>query len=137
MIDIAFEFVNHNNEEVNGIYLYASMEGGCSYNVFYNIDGQLVKLHKVNTVLKKQCDISGERMFRLLNHGNGYLKEMIDLFQRDNREVPTLMQLVYAPATGKPDNKISYELQFTHSKTKTSKDVFDAWYEEVKAALVG
>ncbi|MBC9931821.1 immunity protein YezG family protein [Chitinophaga qingshengii] len=133
MVEIAFEFVHHNSEEVDHIYLYASMEGGCSYNVFYSINGQLVKLHKVNTVLKKPCDISTERMFRLLTQGNSYLKEMTALFQQDNRDVPTLMQLVYAPATGKLDNKISYGLQFTNSRTKTSKDVFDAWFEAVKA----
>ncbi|QJB39144.1 hypothetical protein HF324_15255 [Chitinophaga oryzae] len=78
-------------------------------------------------------DISSERMFRLLTLGNSYLKEMTALFQEHNRDVSTLMRLVYAPSAEKLDNKISYDLQFTYSKTKTSKDVFDAWHEAGKA----
>src|SRR4051794_21091325 len=92
MVEIAFEFVSRNKEEVDKIYIFGSMEGNnLFYNVFYKINGKLVKIHKINVVSARQYDTSRERMFALLKLGNEYLESTVKLFKEDNRQIPTLI----------------------------------------------
>ncbi|HVS95057.1 MAG TPA: hypothetical protein VHE54_01180 [Puia sp.] len=134
MVTIAFEYVDSNKAEVDEVYVYCSMEkGNLFYNVFYRINGQLVEMHRVNTVSSKQYDVSDDRMFRLLDQGKDDVRETERLFKEAGREVPTEMRMVYSPKTGAFNNDINYDLHYTNHPTKTISDVFEEWY----AALGG
>lgn len=132
MVEIAFEFVNRNEKEVDNIYVYASMEeGDLFYNVYYKINGKNVKLNKLNDVLNQKVDISDDRVFNLFDLGMDYLEETLELFENDEREVPTLMKMTYSPKTGAFNNDISYELHYSNSDEKTNADVFEEWFDEL------
>lgn len=53
MVEVAFEYVDRNSEEVDNIYIYASMENEMYfYNVFYQINNTIVEKEFVNNVLQ-------------------------------------------------------------------------------------
>ncbi|WP_320019769.1 immunity protein YezG family protein [Labilibaculum manganireducens] len=133
MAEIAFEFVNRNKNEVDKVYVFASMEAdSLFYNVFYRIHELPTELHQVNNLLIAKCDISNSRINDLLRQGTDFLEEVLDLFENDNREVPTLMKMTYEPKTGAFNNDISYELNYSNHKDKTIVDVFKEWFEREK-----
>jgi len=132
LTEIAFEFVKRNKKEIDEIYIFSSMESGnFFYNVFYKINGKLVKLHKINTVSAQQYDLSSERTFALLKLGTEDLEAIAKLFKEDKREVPTILKMVYSPKTGKFINDISYELHYSNENQKTVTDVFNEWFVEM------
>lgn len=133
MVEIAFEFVGRNDEEVEAIYIFSSLETGYFYNVFYRINGSVVSINQVNEVSKQQYDLSQPRIFDLLGTGNEMLAEMETLFKDDNREVPKSMKMVYEPQTGHFNNKMGYEYLYKNDAVKTAESVFDDWFEDVKA----
>lgn len=136
MVEISFEFVNRNTDEVDRIFIYGSMEGySLFFKVFYQINGQLVGMHKVNDLLEKPCDTSRDRMFKLLGLGNDYLKEIDELFKSDDREVPTYMKMIYEPKSGAFDNEIRYENQYHHLADKSVADCYTEWYEEIRTLI--
>jgi hypothetical protein len=135
MVEIAFDLVDSNEEEVDTIYIYASMENKqMFFNAFYRINGKLVKMHEINSVSNEEYDLSQDTMFDLLRQGNTLLKETMELFKSDDREVPTLMKMEFHPKTGKFDNDISYELYHSNHATRTNADVFKEWFEEIKSS---
>ena len=70
MVEIAYEYVNGNKEEVDDIYIYGSIEAGdFYYKSFYKINGQIVKMNNVNTVSTMQYDASRDRMIALMCQG--------------------------------------------------------------------
>lgn len=133
MVEIAFEYIGFNKEETDGIYLYASMENGIYFfNLFYNINRQLIKKDFVNNILSRKVDDSDETVDTLLSTGNHLLLELADLFESDKREVPALLKMVYLPKTGGFDCEIIYESQYSHHKTMTNVDVFNNWLKEIQ-----
>ncbi len=133
MVEIAFEYVNRNKDEIDAVYVYGSMENKeFFYNNFYKISGHIIKRHKINTVSSQQYDLSSERTFAMLNMGNKYLEETAHLFSDAGREVPTLMKMIFYPKTGKFQNDVSYELQYSNDPEKTSVEDFSNWFEELE-----
>ena len=134
MIEIAYEYVDYNEEEVDAIYVYCSMEANTLfYDVFYKINGEYVFTNEVNNFSKKQYDVSEKRVFQLLDIGNDYLDKMEALFTKDEREVPTQIKMIYIPKKEAFDCQISYELHFSQeSSTWSNGTVFDNWLEELK-----
>ena len=101
MVELAFEYVDDNVDEVDTVYTIGLIEKGYFFKTFYKINGQLAKSHKVNDISKKQYDVSSTRAFNLLNLGNEILMKIENLFIDYNREIPTILKLVYFPKTGK------------------------------------
>ena len=136
MVEIAYEYVNRNKEEVDDIYIYGSMEAGdFYYKSFYKINGHVVKMHYINTVSKMQYDISRDRMIALMRLGVECLEATEKLFKEDNREVPTVMKINYSPKTGKFDNDISYQLHYSNVEGKTVAQAYDEWFVEMGGKL--
>jgi hypothetical protein len=134
LVEIAFEFVEHNDKEIEKIFIYASMEdNNLFYNVFYKINGQLVQLHDLNKVLQKKCDLSDTRTFNLLNTGSDFLEQILDLFEEHNRPVPTLMKMTFEPKSKAFNNDISYDLQYSNDDERTNADGFQEWFEKIKS----
>jgi len=133
MVQLAFEYVDRNSEEVNIVYVYAAMEGPSNfYNVFYQINGHLVEMHEVNSVSKQQYDTGMQRMMSVLQTGTSDVSKMRSLFEDFQGKVPTQMKMEFHPNTGKFDNAISYDLFHSNSKKLTNSDIFDQWFEELK-----
>ena len=133
MVEIAFEYVDYNKKEIDAIYIYSSLEdNNFFYNIFYCVNGQLTKLHKLNDISKKQYDLSDKRTFGLLGLGNKYLQEIKKLFIEDEREVPTQMKMVYYPKTEKFSTDISYEIYWSNNTELLPSDIFQQWYTEIE-----
>jgi hypothetical protein len=136
MVEIAFEYVGRNKEEVDCIYIYASMEDdSIFYNTFYSIKGNIVKAHKVNDYLSNN-PATPEMNKKLLKIGTDFLDETSELFENHNREVPTLMKMTYKPKTKTFDNDIHYEKYFSDHLERTEVDGFNEWFEEMKSTKV-
>lgn len=131
MIELAYEYVNRNKEEIDEVYVFGSIEKGYFYKAFYKINGILVKSHRTNTISKEQYDISDNRTFAMLKIGNTYLSEIEQLFEEYNQEVPTILKFIYSPKTGKFDSKFEYGLKFTNHETKTPQDIYEEWYNSL------
>ncbi|OCA79195.1 hypothetical protein BBH99_19745 [Chryseobacterium contaminans] len=132
LVETGFEFVNNNSEEVDAVYVIGLIETGYFYKVFYEINGYLVKSHKVNEVSDMQYAISPEIAFAMLNKGNQILGSIEELFKNDGREVPVMFKLVYHPKTDKFNSDFSYDKTFTHDKIKTAQDVYEEWFSQVE-----
>ena len=76
MVELAFEYVDDNVDEVDTVYTIGLIEKGYFFKTFYKINGQLAKSHKVNDISKKQYDVSSTRAFNLLNLGNEILMKI-------------------------------------------------------------
>lgn len=132
MIETGFEFVGNNSEEVDAVYVIGLIESGYFYKVFYEINGYLVKSHKVNEVSDMKYDISHEAAFAMLNRGNLILKNIEELFKNGGREVPVMLKLFYNPKTGTFNSNLSYDKIFTQHTTKTAQDVYEEWFSQVE-----
>jgi hypothetical protein len=133
MIQVAFEYVNRNTEEVDAVYVYVAMEGPSNfYNIFYKINNQFVEMHEVNSVSNIQYDTAVKRMMDVLKLGTGDVAEMRALFEEFQGQVPTQMKMIFEPKTDKFDNDISYDLFHSNNSEKTNADIFEEWFEEMK-----
>lgn len=131
MVNLAYDYVERNKEEVDAVYVFGSMETGeYYYNACYRINGRLVRRNKVNTVSVKKYDDSNPTLSAMSRKGIQYLRETAQLFRDDDREVPTQMKMVYHPKTGSFNNDISYELYYTDNDL-TIDEVFVKWFEEL------
>lgn len=129
MVELAYEFVDNNADEVDTVYVIGLIEKGYFFKPFYKINGQLVKSHKVNTVSKQQYDISNDIAFNLLKLGNETLMKIEKLFIDNNKNIPTILKLVYFPKSGKFESNFGYEKNYSNSATKTAQDVYEEWYD--------
>ena len=128
IVELSFEYVDNNVDEVDTVYTIGLIEKGYFFKTFYKINGQLAKSHKINEVSKKQYDISSTRAFNLLTLGNEILMKIEKLFVDYDREIPTILKLVYFPKTGSFESYFGYEKTFSNSTTKTAQDVYEEWY---------
>lgn len=135
LVDLAFEYVNRNKEEVDVVYVYVDMEGSFFYNVFYKINGHVVGNHQVNLFSKIQYDISRQRQSKVLGSGGEYVRLVSQLFKDDGREIPTRMKLIYFPKTGAFNNDISYKKEHNYEKLRGNVEVLDEWFVEMGGAL--
>ncbi|MDN3693552.1 hypothetical protein QWZ06_15295 [Chryseobacterium tructae] len=131
LVETGFEFVNNNSEEVDAVYIIGLIESGYFYKAFYEINGYLVKSHKVNDVSDMQYDIGDEKSFGMLKKGNQILKDIEKLFKNDGREVPGMLKLSYHPKTDKFNSDFSYDKTFINHKTRTAQDVYEEWFTQI------
>lgn len=133
MVEIAFEFVGRNDQEVEKIFIYGSMEAELLYfDCFYKINGKIVETHEVNDVLTNKCDNSDQVVFQLHDLGIEFLQNTIDLFKEFKREVPTLLKMTFQPATSKFETEISYDLHYTNHLERLASDGLDEWISSEK-----
>ena len=128
MVQLAFEYVGRNADEVDTVFVYVDMEAGNDFfNVFYRVNGTLVEMHKVNDHLQQQVDTSMGRMGEVLHTGMHDTEKMRALFDAFQGKVPTVMRMMFHPKTGKFDNDIRYELFHSNNNDIDSAEVFRAW----------
>lgn len=131
MVSIALEYIE---KKADKIYIYASMEDGIiSGDAFFEINGALYEKHKVNdSSSSASFDISGNRQKMLMKIIIEDLEKIESLCKQYNQDVPTQYKMIYYVETGKFDSQISYDNFFSHTEDKTSSDIFDEWFDEVK-----
>ncbi len=132
MVEVAFEYIGRNKEEVDGVFIYGSMENDVYFfNLFYQINNTVVEKEFVNDFLTEKIDDSDERLDSLLSIGGHALMDLSDVFIDDEREVPTLLKITYAPKTGKFNCDVIYE---QHSKNPdwTNVSAFENWFKKIQ-----
>lgn len=131
MIQVAFEYVNRNTDEVDAVYVYVGIEGGFFFNTFFNINGQLVEMHKVNEVSKMQYDTAMKSMFEVLKIGAKDAQDLSSLLKEYNQDIPTQMKITYFPKTEKFNNDIIYEELVGNNDNIHDSDLFEQWFEDL------
>ena len=127
MVLISLEYVNKKADE---IYIYCYHElGEYGMNVFYRINGEFVKKHKVNETLN-EVDTSEERQAAMLRIGSEDVLKIINLCKEYSREMPTEMKLVYDVVKNKLEANYSYNLKFA-DLSMSSNEIFNEWFDEV------
>ncbi len=135
MVSLAFEYVKNDKNNVNGIYIFCSNEEDfLHFNAFFEIDGRLLKKHKINET-GRNYDVSTKMQSNFSRYGTADLRVLIDLFKKYDKESPTLIKMEYFPKTGKFDCKLSYELYYSNTTEKTAHDIEEQWFEELKQKI--
>jgi hypothetical protein len=130
MIEVAFEYVNFNEEEVKIIYIFCSLEEGYYFDFFYNINNTIVKKHQVNEVLEKKSKITDEKQLAALDIGLAEIAILEKLFKDDNNEIPKQVKLNYSISEDKYISNISYEQKLIGTE-KMDTDLRDDWIKEL------
>ena len=138
MVAICLEYVENNADD---IYIYCSYEPKMYvFDVFYRINGQIVHKNQLNNARKDSndqhefvYDVSKERQKALLKIGNENLKLIHKKCEEFNRKMPTEIKMNYNVKQNKLNATYKYELVYSNDEELLPDDIFDAWYEEVKA----
>ena len=94
MISLALEYVQ---DQADKIYIYAIADSLYSFNLFYEIKGNVVHKHLVNNFLPDDSQVDIGLQSILLREGIKDVENMIEICQEYNREHPTEMWLIYVP----------------------------------------
>jgi hypothetical protein len=132
MVSIALEYVDDRADE---IFIYGASEDGTSaFDVFYKINGQLVKKEEINKTLEPgelKFDDSDDRQSAMLNIGLDNLDGIEDKCREFGQPMPTEMRLHYDVKRRKSRTKCRYDHVFTDTLELLPGDVFDAWFQSV------
>ncbi|MDY5858599.1 MAG: hypothetical protein SPK09_05160 [Porphyromonas sp.] len=128
-LHIAFEYTDYSGE-IEGIYIYISLELGGMYLVFYRINGHLSMHHRLNEYSSNVYDVSDNNQDWLNSSGNELAEQIRQCFIDDEREVPKYLKMVYEPLTGKFDCKIGYEPLLDLDNMVGELTVFFRWFAE-------
>lgn len=92
MISLASEYVR---AQAENIFIYTIADSLYSFDVFYKINGHVVRKHKVNKYLPKESNIDTGLQSSLLKEGIKDVEAMLAICKEYNREHPTEMWLIY------------------------------------------
>lgn len=131
MIEIAFEYAGFNEQEVDDIYIFNSTEEGHFFHFFYGINGQIVKKHKINEVIKTKCDTSPEQQSAALAIGMKSLKSIVNLFTEKHLEVPKRIQVEYSIRTHHMKSNYFYDNKLLNTDLMDV-DLMNEWIETLQ-----
>ncbi|UNL83221.1 immunity protein YezG family protein [Priestia koreensis] len=133
MISICLEYVE---DRADKVYVYGSCEEGITASAFFFLINDIyVKPHKLNDAVKgsdEKYDTSSTRNLMVLNILNEDIEKVSVLCKEHQREMPTEMKLIYDVKSGKFKAEYKYDFMYIHDDIKTSDDIYDEWFEEVK-----
>lgn len=133
MILLALEYFSR--VKVKTDYIYASYETMYSFDVFCKVStGKIEKLHELSVVNLSEEQLDN-LIFSVLKIGNQDLQEIHKICIEYNRPMQTQIKLIYDNINNKVHADYSYDLFYSNSDTLTSFDIFNQWYEEVKAEI--
>ena len=133
MVEIAFEIVSFNTLDIDTVFIIGSYENELIFfNTFYRVNGKITNLNDINKFSKTQFDTSTDRTVSLQRLGNQSLKELINIFKKYERELPTLIKIKFWPKTKNFESVLSYDLQYSDKKGSGFYDVLIGWFEEEK-----
>lgn len=130
MISLGLDYVRSQAEKV---FIYASNEeGAMSFNVFYQIKGEVVTPDEVNRIVNKKIDDSDDKVFSLLKEGVGEIREIESVCETYDRPIPTEMRLTYDVKANSLKSDYQYEPVYSNTDDKHSSDIFMEWIEAEK-----
>ena len=130
MIWLALEYVQN---QADKIFIYAIADSLYSFNLFYEIKGNIVHKHLVNDYLPKDSHVVISLQTALLKEGIKDVEAMLDVCQEYNREHPTEMWLIYDAQKNSLDSRYSYEGRYDKDEELLPSLEFEKWFEEVKS----
>lgn len=131
MIDICLEYVDYSAEK---LYIYALCEGReISSQYFYKINGKVVRKHKLNEIGNKKYDVSSERQLMCLKILVNDIKKLKALFKEYNREMPTVMKIVYDIEKNSVNAEYEYGPVYGDKPNAIADEFEDMWFEEMKS----
>ena len=132
MISLAPEYVERINVHVNNIYIYCSHENNMyTFDLFFGEEKKIYLIHQLS------LDSDPSLMIQVLQIGNQDLQEIHEICKKYDRPMPTQIKIIYDNVNKKVHADYSYELFYSNSDTLTSNDIFNQWFEEVKAEVEG
>ncbi|MFD1902275.1 hypothetical protein [Enterococcus termitis] len=138
MVSIAMEYIENRADK---IYMYGTIEGDSfSFNLFYEINGKIVKMHEVNSALKsfdKPFDTSRERKVEVLKIGTQDLEELKQLCTEHHRDTPTELKIIFEVATNHLATEYKYEPVYENNDDIIFMQVFNDWYNDMKKEIEG
>lgn len=130
MISLGLDYVRSQAEKV---FIYASNEeGAMSFNVFYQIKGEVVTPDEVNRIVNKKIDDSDDKVFSLLKEGVREIREIESVCETYDRPIPTEMRLTYDVKANSLKSDYQYEPVYSNTDDKHSSDIFMEWIEAEK-----
>ncbi len=131
IVSSVFEYVNYDENEVEKIFLFGSIEQGqYFFDFFFKIKNAIVHAHQVNNILSNKVSVSPDSQKGVLNDGVVFLEKAEALFLAHKRAVPTIFKMTYDPKTNNFENNMEYDLQYTNDEELFITDVFDMWFLE-------
>jgi hypothetical protein len=135
MISVCREYVQN---KADNIFVHCLYEAGVSTcNVFYKINGTVVKRSKVNDALtteekrQLQYDVSDERQKQLIHIINDDIAKIATLCKQYSRSMPVEMKLIYDVGKNNMKANYVYDSLYTNNPDKNAKSIFNDWFEEI------
>lgn len=130
MISLALEYVKAVGKKVDMIYIYGSHENNMYiFDLFFKVENNLCMIHQLAD------NIDQSLMFQVLQLGNQDLQALDKICQKYQQPTPTQIKLVYDVTKNSVDAHYSYDNFYSDSDTLTPDDIFNQWFEEVKAEV--
>mgnify|MGYP001643137507 FL=1 len=132
MVSLAMEYVQ---DQADKIYIYAIADSLYSFNLFYEINGNVVHKHLVNNFLPDDSQVDIGLQSILLREGIKDVENMIKICQEYDREHPTEMWLVYDVQKNRLESRYSYEGRYEKDDDLEllPRIEFEKWFEEVQS----
>ena len=139
MVSICLEYASNMADE---IYIYCSCEAKViSCDFFYRINNKLVERHKLNDAIMPQedkfmYDTSISRQSAALEIIQEDIEKIVELCKEFHRDMPTEMKLVYNVKRNSLVAKYKYDMMYSNDSEKTSDDIANEWFEEMRNSLM-
>ena len=106
MVELCFEYVDNNEKEIDNIYVYGCLEEFTAFDFFFKINNTVVQKHEINEYVNSSFDTSDDMQLKVIDLGISDLEELAKLFEKNNREIPKHIKMIYNVKTGEFDSKI-------------------------------
>ncbi len=130
MIEVGFEFVNNNEDEIQKVFVFGSLEESIMFDCFYSIDKVIAKRHQINEHLQKKIDDSDKRQDALLRIGIEDLKAFKELCINYKEDYPNQVYLVYDAKKYNFTSDLVYD-QVLIGSDKMATDLVDEWIAKI------
>ena len=122
--------VANNSIEIDTVYIMGSIEfDAFYYNVFFRTENKLFRVNKLECNIKNY-QINYDNIFALFDEGIKVLKEIKELLEKENQQVPTLIKLYFYPKQLKLNTTYEYLIQYSEDDELMPDDLLERWFEE-------
>ena len=131
MVSICLEYLNDCNVEldtVNNIYIHCSYERSIMCNLFFRINGEMTKIHKVSSAIPHK-----KRPMEAIRHCNDTLKEINTICKQHKRPMPTEIRLVYDVLKNGLETAYKYEpICYVGKEVILAEHIAGEWFEQLR-----
>lgn len=129
------QYANNEIEKIESIYMYISFEGFGFFNVFYRLsDGKIYKKHKISNLIES-IDTSASSQSLMNKNVNEDMLLIRDIFEKDNREIPSQIRVQYKPLLGANKIKFLYDKFHNDELLIGDHEIFDDWLNQANNGI--